>query len=157
MKKIEYYLMRHADYYDKENQYVTYRGMTTLKRSADKLKIELDEKFPGKNLRIVHSTLPRAKHTALLVQEMLSGIKVFLTSDSSLNSDRLQIDDAYVNKVVASCERDNEVCLILPHQPDIEFFCNKELSNSEFIVKVVTIEEEGSSRKSDDDDDDLPF
>lgn len=160
MKTIEYYLMRHAAYYDNENQYVTYRGMTTLKQSVDKLKIELDEKFPGRKLRVVHSTLPRAKHTSLLIWEMLSGISVLRTSDPSLNSDKLQINDAYVNKVVASCEKENEVCLILSHQPDIEFFCNKELSNSEFIVKVATIEEESSSRKSDssgDDDDDLPF
>ena len=156
MKAIEYYLMRHASYYDHENQYVTYRGMTTLKQSVDKLKIELDEKFPGKKLRIIHSVLPRAKHTSLLMAEMLSGLKVFHTGDPSLNSDKLQINDAYISKVVASCEKDNEVCLILSHQPDIEEFCQKELSTSEFIRKTVTLDVE-SPPSTNSGDDDLPF
>ena len=85
MKTIEYYLMRHASYYDYENQYVSYHGFITLQHSANRLNTELEEKFPKKNLRIIHSVLPRAKHTALLIQEMIVGTKTFCSGDSRLN------------------------------------------------------------------------
>jgi phosphohistidine phosphatase SixA len=153
-KTIEYYLMRHASYYDQENQFITYRGMNNLKISMDKLRTELNEKFPGKKLRITHSMLPRAKHTMLLMEEMLSGLKVFHTNDPCLNSDKLEINEAYIRKVVSKCEKDNEICLILSHQPDIEYFSKVELSTSQFISRTIELEEDPPKNSE---DDDLPF
>lgn len=155
MKSIEYYLMRHASYYDHENQYVNHYGFITLQHSVGRLKVELEEKFPKKNLRIIHSVLPRAKHTALLMQEMMTGIKTFCRSDPRLNSDMLQIDEDYIEEVVGLCDKDNEICLILSHQPDIKFFCKKELETSEYIRRTVDLEE--SSKPGADGRDDLPF
>lgn len=146
--------MRHASYYDFENQYVNHYGFITLQHSVNKLKVELEEKFPKKNLRIIHSVLPRAKHTALLIQEMLAGIKTFIRSDSRLNSDKLQIDEGYINEVVSLCEKENEICLILSHQPDIKHFCKEELETAEYIRRTIAIEEKPLSKKS---GDDLPF
>lgn len=155
MKTVEYYLMRHASYYDFENQYVNHYGFITLQHSVSRLKTELEERFPKKNLRIIHSVLPRAKHTALLMQEMMVGIKTFCRSDSRLNSDKLKIDDDYIDEVVGLCDKENEVCLILSHQPDIKYFCKKELETSEYIRRNVDIEEKPIS--TNDESDDLPF
>lgn len=154
MKTIEYYLMRHASYYDHENQYVNHYGFITLEHSVSRLKAELEERFPKKNLRIIHSVLPRAKHTALLMQEMITGIETFIRSDPRLNSDKLQIDEDYINEVVGLCDKENKVCLILSHQPDIKYFCEKELKTAEYIRRTVDIEEKLLPEES---GDDLPF
>lgn len=156
MKKIEYYLMRHASYYDHENQYVNQYGFITLQHSASRLKAELEEKFPNRNLRIIHSVLPRAKHTALLMQEMMTGITTFCRSDPRLNSDKLQIDEDYIDEVVSLCEKENEICLILSHHPDIEYFCKKKLETAEYIRRIVDIKEKPIPERSDGGDD-LPF
>lgn len=89
--------MRHASYYDHENQYVNYCGFIDLLHSVSRLKTELKQEFPKKKLRIIHSVLPRAKHTVLLIREMLVGVETFTTSDPRLNSDQLQIDEDYIN------------------------------------------------------------
>jgi len=165
MKTIEYYLMRHASYYDQENQYVTYRGMITLKSYIDDLKAEIQEKFPNKKLRILHSTLPRAIHTAFLIKEMLTDIQVTLQADSRLISDNLQIDSTYVTEAVCFCELNNEVMLILSHLPDIEYFCEKELENSEYLCRSIDITKmsmpeisnDEEENNKDDSNDDLPF
>jgi hypothetical protein len=150
----EYYIMRHADYFDKDNEYISYYGMLTLRTRMDNLKAELTDKHPQKKLRIIHSILPRAKHTALLMREMLSGIDVYLRRDPRLNSDKLQINKKYISEVISSCSKDSEICLILSHQPDIEFFSKQKLDNSEYKCLSVELEEEPASTKS---DDDLPF
>lgn len=158
MKTIEYYLMRHAAYYDTENQFVSYWGMLALKASMDKLKTELGEKFPNKKLRIIHSMLPRAKHTALLMGDMLIGVDTFRRNDPSLNSDKLQITKDYVKEVVSTCELDQEICLILSHNPDIKCFCGEELELSEYLCKNIQIDEEKFEKdKEEIENDDLPF
>lgn len=154
MKTVEYYLMRHASYYDLENQFVSYYGFITLKNSMDRLLVELNEKFPNKGLRIIHSMLPRAKHTSLLMEEMLKDISIFKRGDHRLNSDKLQISDAYIREVVTSCEKEDRICLILSHQPDIEYFCKQRLETSQFIRMTAQIEETVPQKES---DDDLPF
>src|SRR4051812_32230777 len=117
MKKVEYYLMRHAADYGRIGQFVTYTGMLVLKNEMDKLKVELEQKFPNKELCITHSELPRAIHTALLIREMIGGsIRVSLQPDPCLNSDKLLITEKYVKQIVTSCEDSNKVCLILSHQ-----------------------------------------
>lgn len=157
MKTIEYFLMRHANYYDHENQYVTYNGVLQLKNSVDKLFTKLNEEFPQKKIRITHSILPRAKHTVLLINDMLSakGIDVYMTSDPRLNSDKLEISDSYIEEIVSERDKKNEVSLILSHQPDIEFFCKKELENSEWIRMTIDLEEK--TAQTSDENDDLPF
>lgn len=154
MKTIEYYLMRHASYYGNENQYVNHDGFITLQHSVSRLKAELEEKFPKKNLRIIHSVLPRAKHTALLMQEMMTDVKTFCRSDPRLNSDKLQIDDDYINEVVSYCEKENEICLILSHEPDIKDFCKKELKTSEWVKMSTEIKDKPAQVSE---SDDLPF
>lgn len=158
-KTIEYYLMRHASYYDKENQYVTYYGMLELKNSLDNLFTELAEKFPEKKLRIIHSILPRAKHTVLLIKDIFGSsskkIDVFTTSDPRLNSDEFQINNNYINEVVGECEKENKICLILSHEPDIEAFCDRKLNTSEWIRVSVELEEKIIQRVEGEDD--LPF
>ena len=103
MQKIKYYLMRHAEYYDKDNQFITYKGVTDLKKSVDTLGQDLLIDFIGdiwetQRVRIIHSSLPRAVHTALLVKEILYNISIVarLKPDSNLNSDRLCLTKEYV-------------------------------------------------------------
>ena len=141
MKKIEYYLMRHANYYDIENQFVSYWGMLALKKSVDKLKSELEDKFPNKKLRIIHSILPRAKHTALLMGDMLIGVRLFFRSDPRLNSNKFLISREYVEKLVSSCDEDEEICLILSHKPDIKYFYKKDLEPSQYVCVDIEIDE----------------
>lgn len=155
MQTVEYYLMRHTSYYDRVNEFVDYKGFITLQISVERLMLELKEKFPKRNLRIIHSVLPRAKQTSLLIVEMLKDIKTFCRNDPRLNSDKLQIDDDYIEEVVRACQKDNEVCLILSHQPDIEHFCKKKLQTSEYIRRSVDLEEE--EKPPSNDNDDLPF
>ena len=147
--------MRHADYYDPINQFVSYWGMLTLKSSMDKFKTELAEKFPNKKLRIVHSMLPRAKHTALLMVDILTGIKTFCRNDPRLNSDKLLITQEYVKEVVSACEKEQEICLILSHKPDIKCFCRKELELSQYLCMDITIDE--IYNKNEREEEELPF
>lgn len=149
--------MRHASYYDHENQYVTYFGMLKLKNSLDNLLIELNEKFSQKKIRITHSILPRAKHTALLMRDILSpkGIDVFRTSDPRLNSDKLQINEDYIKEIVGLCDKENEICIILSHQPDIELFTKKKIETSEWFRMIVELKEKPVS--TNEHSDDLPF
>jgi hypothetical protein len=156
MEKAEYYLMRHADYYGRLGQFVTYRGMLALKKQMEKLEVELAQKFPDRELCIVHSELPRAFHTALLMREMMGGsIRISLRVDSSLNSDKLLITENYVKLVVTSCEHNNKICLILSHQPDIKHFCKDEFENSEYQCKSIEIEDRAVEESGASDD--LPF
>lgn len=155
MKKIEYYLMRHASYYDHDNQYVTYQGMLNLKESLYGFLNDFNKKFLGKDIRIIHSTLPRVKHTALLIEEMLFSIKTFKRNDPRLNSDHFEINRNYINEVVSDCDKEGKICLILSHQPDIEAFCQKKLQNSEFIKMSIEIEEKTTQKNEGSDD--LPF
>lgn len=159
MKTTEYYLMRHASYYDKENQHVTYYGMLELKESLDDLFTEITEKFPEKKLRVVHSILPRAKHTTLLIKDILGSkskkMDVFTTSDPRLNSDKFQIKSNYIQEVVGGCEKENKICLILSHEPDIEAFCDRKLKTSKWIRMTVELKEENIPAENDKDD--LPF
>ena len=154
MKKIDYYIMRHAAYYDLENQYISYPGMLNLKLSVEKLKAELGEKFPRKKLRIIHSVLPRAKHTTLLICDMLGNASVIMKGDFRLNSDNHLIDEKYIKEVVLECDKQNQVCLILSHKPDIYRFCGKELKNSEYYALTI---EFNDSNNENSENDDLPF
>lgn len=150
MKTAEYFIMRHSEYYNKDNQFVSYWGMISLKSSMDKLKEELSKKFPNRELVIIHSTLPRATHTSLLMEDILSNaFRISKRSDPRLVSDRYEINQKYIKEVVSECERKGEVCLILSHKPDIEHFCKKELEPSEYICLDIQIEEK--------EDDGLPF
>lgn len=153
MKQVTYYLMRHARYYDYDNQYISYRGMLELKSSMERFQVEFSQKFPSKKLRIIHSMLPRAKHTVLLMEEMLTGFKMYRTNDPQLNSDKLNITREYIEQAVTRCEKDNEICLFLSHQPDIEHFCRKKLQNSEYMSGMIEIPE----KQEGDPPDDLPF
>lgn len=148
--------MRHAADYGLVGPFVTYRGMLVLNNEMGKLQAELKEKFPNKELRIIHSELPRAKHTALLIREMIGGnIGIYLEGDPRLNSDKLLINEEYVSQIVISCEDSNKVCLILSHQPDIKSFCKNEFENSEFKCMTIEIEEKPKAEKGTPDD--LPF
>lgn len=155
MKTIQYYMMRHAAYYDPTNQFVSYWGMLALKSSMDEFRDDFHKKFPNKKLRIIHSTLPRATHTALLVRDILTDIKTFLRSDPHLNSDKLLITQRYIEEVVSICEEEKEVCLILSHEPDIEYFCGRELNLSQYLCMTITIGEKHFEEEKEKDE--LPF
>jgi phosphohistidine phosphatase SixA len=163
MKTIEYLLMRHASYYDSANQYISYWGMVSLKESMDNLKEVISSKFPKKHIRIIHSELIRAKHTALLIKDIFYDLNITLVWDSRLNSDKLILGEEFLQEVLLQSERRNEVCLILTHHPDIKHFCKKELSNSEYVLMKFEIAEENVhekdsvQNKDNDDPDDLPF
>ena len=164
MQKIKYYLMRHAEYYDKDNQFITYKGVTDLKKSVDTLGQDLLIDFIGdiwetQRVRIIHSSLPRAVHTALLVKEILYNISIVarLKPDSNLNSDRLCLTKEYVENIIAQCDRDNEICIFITHEPDIDFFCQQRLQNSEFISLNVEFNTEDSNLKNNNGTDELPF
>ncbi len=146
--------MRHASYYDFDNQYVSYYGMLSLQNWMDRLRGELIRKYPNKKLRIVHSVLQRAKHTALLMREILNGMDVSIVGDPRLNSDKLLINKEYVEQVVSDCEKERTICLILSHQPDIEYFCGKKLETSEYSCMEIDIEGKLPPETS---PDDLPF
>jgi hypothetical protein len=73
-----------------------------------------------------------------------------------MTSDKLEINNDYVSEVVNECEKENEICLILSHQPDIEHFCKKKLETAEYIRRTVDLEEKPVPERSDNKDD-LPF
>jgi phosphohistidine phosphatase SixA len=147
--------MRHARCYREEKQFLTYEGITELKASVDRLMDEIKEKFPDKKVRIIHSILPRAAHTAYLVCEMLTEIESYLKGDALLNSDKYNINQEYVKELVVPCDERNEICIILSHQPDINDFAFVELKNSQYLAKTIEINEQPISPEEITDD--LPF
>tara|TARA_B100001179_G_scaffold228654_1_gene213047 strand:+ start:1789 stop:2244 length:456 start_codon:yes stop_codon:yes gene_type:complete len=151
MRKVKYYLMRHGHYYDSKNQFITYHGMLQLKSSMDELEKEIKNNSPNRKIRIIHSEVQRAKHTALLIREILP-VECELIGNSDLNCGKYRINEDLVKKIVSKGDSDNLVCIILSHQPDIELFCDKTLSTSKYLPLEIYLEEEIK-----DEDDDLPF
>lgn len=157
MKKIEYFIMRHAETFDyPNNQLLRYRGIVVLHKAVELFEKQMAEKFPQiEKLHIFHSMTPRADYTALLMSEILQNVSVVRTGDNRLNSDKYGITDDYVKEVIAVCQKENSLCLILSHQPDIKFFSGKELRNCQIISMSVLVPE--VVPESGEGSDDLPF
>ena len=98
----------------------------------DKLEKEIKNNSPNRKIRIIHSEVQRAKHTALLIREILP-VECELIGNSDLNCGKYRINEDLVKKIVSKGDSDNLVCIILSHQPDIELFCDKTLSTSKYL------------------------